>query len=113
MAVNDKSRTRNYDLFKGAIALGLLIIIAILLLQGRAAPLKEKPPVAVAPAAGLASPAFNALHLGDGGSVSLSGTGKPGATIELWAGNLKQGNTQVECAGKAILRQPPALGPDI
>ena len=32
MADNERARTRNYDLFKGVVALALLIIIIVLLL---------------------------------------------------------------------------------
>ncbi len=158
-----RARTRNYDLFKGAVAVGLviIIIIIILLLQERGArpearmapavpstaelaaaaptaavatagqpmaastavaptaeqptaaptamaPTAEQPtaaPTAMAPTAeqptaipepvGWAAATINPPKLGEGGQVSLSGTGQPGTTVEVWAGNVKLASVPV------------------
>jgi nucleoid-associated protein YgaU len=95
MRTRAKSKTRVYDLFKGLVAVCLLIIIAVLLLHGRAAPVGEAPSEAELPAAELAVPSINPPMLGEGGSISLSGTGQPGATVELWAGDAKLGDVVV------------------
>ena len=94
MAANEKPSTRNYDLFKAAVAIGLLIIIAILLIQGRATP-AEVEPTAVAGAL----PTFIAPQLGEGGRISLSGINQPGTSIELWSGSSKLGSTTVDTDG--------------
>ncbi|MBN1659042.1 MAG: hypothetical protein JXA93_11595, partial [Anaerolineae bacterium] len=85
MAAKVESNTRSYDLFKGVVTVILLIIIVILLLQGRA-----EPEVAAVPATPLptvveaALPVINPPTVGEEGRVSLSGSGEPGATLELW-----------------------------
>jgi hypothetical protein len=39
---------------------------------------------------------INSPALGEGGSISLSGTGEPGATVELWVGETRLGDVVVE-----------------
>ena len=95
-----KPDTRNYDILKGVVTAILLIIIAILLLQGGPAREAEGSPEATFPAAtlpvaDLAMPAINTPLPGERGNVSLSGTGQPGATVELWAGDVKLGDVVV------------------
>jgi hypothetical protein len=43
----------------------------------------------------VALPAINPPTVGEGGSVGLSGSGEPGATVELWAGDEKLGDVLV------------------
>jgi hypothetical protein len=95
-----KSDSRAYDIFKGVVTVILLIVIAILLLQGRPEPEVEMPPQATIPAAALpgadlAVPVINPPTLGEGGSISLSGTDQPGATVELWASDVNLGDVVV------------------
>ena len=104
MAANVKTETRNYDLFKGAVAVGLLIIIAILLIQGRA-PSAEVEPTAVIGAL----PAINAPTIGEEGSVGLSGTGPAGASVEIWDGGGALATTTVGADGTWSWNGP--LGP--
>jgi len=95
MADNERARTRNYDLFKGAVALALLIIIIVLLLQGRTTPQDASPEVAELPVAAAVVPSFDPPDLSAGGGLGLSGSGEPGTTVDLWAGDTHLGNTTV------------------
>jgi len=51
------------------------------------------------PAVELALPAINPPELDTEGGLSLSGTGEPGATVELWAGDTLLGETAVGADG--------------
>lgn len=139
--IAEKSKTRNYDLFKGAVALALVIIIVLLLLQRQGGTLAEREltaeaptieaPTAALPAAEVATgepstavvptieptpaptmvptaeptaldwalPSLNVPQLAADGTLSLSGTGEPGATVELWAGDVKLGSVPVGADG--------------
>lgn len=112
--------TRAYDLFKATVAAALGVIILILLLRGGGAapggaqapgtipptaisvatpaPQPTEPPPTPTPVP-IAQPRLNPPQVGSDGTVRLTGTGQPGATLQVAADGAVLGTAQVGTDG--------------
>ncbi|HET91555.1 MAG TPA: LysM peptidoglycan-binding domain-containing protein [Chloroflexi bacterium] len=105
-----------YNVFKLVVTLILILIIIILLLsarRGTAPPQVVEPTVAAQPTSApqltatpqpaepaIAMPVLAVPQVGDDGTVTLSGTGPAGSTVEVWASGERIGRVTVGADGR-------------
>jgi nucleoid-associated protein YgaU len=89
-----KPDTKVLDLCKALAVVALLVVVAFYLSQAQKAPEAGQVPPEEQAAPVMSTPAVDAS-----GSTSLSGTGQPGSTVELWDGDVKLGSVEVGADG--------------
>jgi len=89
---------RAYNIFKLVVTLILILIIIILLLRARTGTAPTRQAV-VEPTIAVAAPTLSTPKVSDDGTVTFSGTGTPGSTVEIWAGGKRIGEATVGADG--------------